>query len=270
MVSKQLITRSAALLIAAAMVVPMLTSCAGKKKTVTTSGASTAETSETSGLTSGASSMSSANSATASDSNGAGGSTKTGKKTPITRVDLTSKVAKVGTPSAYKTKTYVSGDVVIYPIKDPVITETKMNLKGATIKFGTFWPTEYKSVQGSAGYGSQALQSVAKDYGCTIKPVQLQGGFETTLQSYSSAGLVLANVFDTQGFMTKAIMNNNFQDLRKVDSVNLAQNKWNEATTLGSSYKGGIYGVLWRLCFCLYSKSILTNIIIYLTFMLLY
>lgn len=244
MAGKRYTARAAAVLLAAAMVVPMLTSCNHKEtaaKPLSSLGSS--EVSETA-------SGGSASSLTASGgaSGNAASETSTGAKSggKTTKIDLNSVKAASGTPSAAKAiKIVDTSKLVIYPMTDPVITVPSRDLGGRTIVFATVWPQEYQqsSVIQGPGYGYRGIQYAQKQLNCVVKVKQLASNYTALIQKYILAGKKVADIYDVGGLLNPSIQNGYFQDLRKVKSVNLAKNGWNEASLTGTSYKNGIYGV---------------------------
>lgn len=227
---KRDISRIMALIVAAALMLLLFSSC--KKKTV-------ANVSNTSGGESSVVSDSGLGDSTSVSSQSESGSqTSTAKNTSKTKISTVSRSQLSGT-SAPAQRDRVSGDVVIYPVKDPVITESTRDLKGRKVLFGTYWRNEWLK----DSYKVNAIKGVEKDYNCKIQFVDLSGSFEQVVQVKRAAGIIYADIFDTQGIMQTAISSGTFMDLRTLSSVNLAKNQWNKAFTLGATYKGGIYGV---------------------------
>lgn len=223
------------------MVVPMLTSCKGTKQTKGGDNSATAsETSETS-------EDSSASAVSSGTNTASGGSSGVVSTTPYKKVDLTTKAAASGTTSAMKRVDIVdTSRLVIYPMKDPTIIETKENLKDRPpITIASIWSNEYNKNPQTCGMGNMydAIQSVQKDYNCKIKVISIGTDFVKKLQQSAVSKKMLANIYDTEGFLSAGIQQGFFQDLRKVSTVHLDKSQWNEASIDATSYKSGIYGV---------------------------
>lgn len=120
---------------------------------------------------------------------------------------------------------------------DPKLTESKRNLKGKRFSLATFWPQEYFT-------SDERIHEIEKDYNCNISVIPLNLlTYEKEIKSKMNAGLVFADIYDTQTEMNSLIKNGVFTDLQTVKTIGLKTNEWNPVFTLESSYKGGVYGV---------------------------
>ncbi len=135
--------------------------------------------------------------------------------------------------------------ISILALKDPVIKEIPMNLKGKTITVNAF--TEYSDqyndwFAGMQSYYAAQLKSIEKDYNCTIKWVKVrEDNYAETILTAISAGIQPANIFS--GWMPDLINAGVFRDLRTVKNVDLAGNDWGAGYILNSTFNNKIYGV---------------------------
>ena len=134
----------------------------------------------------------------------------------------------------------------IDPFKDPVFKEQVTNLKGKTIKIGTFWPNNYKSSNSDpvAQANVKAIAAIKKDYNCEIKMVYMDSNsFLSDVASSTASGNIYADIYEIQGEMADLYKNGYFADLSKVKSVGLNTNGWSQASIVNATYKNVCYGV---------------------------
>ena len=107
----------------------------------------------------------------------------------------------------------------IDPFKDPVFKEQVTNLKGKTIKIGTFWPNNYKSSNSDpvAQANVKAIAAIKKDYNCEIKMVYMDANsFLSDVATSTASGDIYADIYEIQGEMADLYKNGYFADLSKV------------------------------------------------------
>lgn len=134
----------------------------------------------------------------------------------------------------------------IDPFKDPVFKEQVTNLKGKTIKIGTFWPNNYKSSNSDpvAQANVKAIAAIKKDYNCEIKMVYMDANsFLSDVATSTASGNIYADIYEIQGEMADLYKNGYFADLSKVKSVGLNTNGWSQASIVNATYKNVCYGV---------------------------
>ena len=171
---------------------------------------------------------------TTSGKNGSG-ATKT--QTVVTVPTKTSDSAQMVDPG------FLNG---VDPFKDPVFSEQVTDLKGKTIKLGTFWPNNYKASNSDpiAQANVKAIAAIQKEYKCTIKVVNLDANsYLTDVATATAGGKIVADIYAIQGDMNSLYKNGYFADLSKVKSVGLKTNGWSQAAIANATYKNTCYGV---------------------------
>ena len=193
----------------------------------------TGDNSDVSGLTSG----DATSEVTANNSKPSAGNTSSKSQATASIPDKTSDSAQMVDPG------FLDG---VDPFKDPVFKENVTNLKGKTIKIGTFWPNNYKSSNSDpvAQANVKAIAAIQKEYNCTIKMVYMDANsFLSDVATTTARGKVYADIYEIQGEMGDLYKNGYFADLSKVSSVGLKTNGWSPASIANATYKNTCYGV---------------------------
>lgn len=193
----------------------------------------TGDNSDVSGLTSG----DATSEVTANNSKPSAGNTSSKSQATASIPDKTSDSAQMVDPG------FLDG---VDPFKDPVFKENVTNLKGKTIKIGTFWPNNYKSSNSDpvAQANVKAIAAIQKEYNCTIKMVYMDANsFLSDVATTTASGKVYADIYEIQGEMGDLYKNGYFADLSKVSSVGLKTNGWSPASIANATYKNTCYGV---------------------------
>lgn len=223
-----------------------IASC-NKTKSGESSSASSNQNSETASVESGLNSSSASDSSVASVASSEAGSSTGSSALVSSATGSKTSTGTVSRPKPTNPVDIIDPDPGAIIYKDnPTLVENKVDLKGKTIKIGTFWINDWKSnnTDLTAQKNYKAIKAIETDYNCKIQMVAMDSNFYLkNVAAATAAGKIYADIYESQMEMSKLAKNGYFQELSTVKSVGLKTNEWYTPITIGATIKGGVYGV---------------------------